>query len=87
MISMTINLNGDGAWPDLQGKTFVHLSGGAPPIQVAVLDRGMTSGRPSVALRFELPDGQTVVAETSARLFCSAARAIMAKHPDLFDGN
>jgi hypothetical protein len=54
---------------------------------VAVLDGGMKSGRPSVAIRLDLPDGRTVVAETSARLFCVAARAIMAKHPELFEGD
>lgn len=87
MIPMTINLNGDGAWPDLGEKPFIHLGNGAPPIRVIVLDRGMTSGRPSVALRLDLPDGQTVVAETSARLFVTAARAVEARYPDLFEGD
>lgn len=85
MIGMTIDLEGDNAWPDLKDKPFMHLGQGAPPIKVAVLNRGMRSGKPSVALRLELPDGQTVVAETSARLFCMAARAIMARYPDLFN--
>jgi hypothetical protein len=84
MISMTIKLDGDNAWPELQNKPYIHFADDAPPIQVAVLDAGMTSGRPSVALRLDLPDGQTVIAETSARLFCTSARAIMAKYPDLF---
>lgn len=84
MISMTIILEGDNAWPDLKDKDFVHLREG-PPIQVAVLDQGMSSGRPSVAMRIDLPDGSSIVAETSARLFATAARAIMAKYPDLFD--
>lgn len=84
MIGMTINLEGDNGWPDLRGKPVVHLGNDAKPIQIAVLDGGMTSGRPSVALRFELPDGTTVIAETTARLFVTAARAIHAKYPDLF---
>ncbi len=85
MIAVVIKLDGDNAWPDLDGKEIVHLANDAPPMQVAVLDMGMTSGRPSVAVRLDLPDGRTVVAETSARLFCSAARAIMAKYPGLFE--
>ena len=84
MIAMNIILEGDNAWPDLQGKDIIHLRDG-PPIQVAVLDGGMTSGRPSVAMRIDLPDGRSVIAETSARLFATAARAIMAKYPDLFN--
>jgi hypothetical protein len=77
---------GDDPWPDLRGKEVVHLGNGAPPIGVAVLSGGMASGRPSLMLRIDLPDGQIVMAETSARLFCLAARVIQAKFPDLFDG-
>lgn len=87
MISMNIILDGDNAWPDLRGEDFIHLGQGAPPIQVAVLNAGVASGRASVALRIDLPDGRTVIAETSARLFCAAARAIMARYPDLFVGD
>ena len=87
MIPLIIKLEGDAAWPDLKDKEIIHLGNGAPPLQVAVLDGGLTSGRPSVALRVDLPDGKYVVAETSARLFCMAARAIMAKYPDLFIDN
>ena len=85
MTALNINLNGDGAWPDLKDKPVIHLGEGAPPIGLVVLDGGMSSGRPSVALRLELPDGQTVIAEMSARLFCSAAHTIMAKYPKLFE--
>jgi hypothetical protein len=86
MIGMSVTLDGDKAWPDLAAKKdVVVLEAGT--IAVAVLPGGMQSGRPSVMLRFELPDGNTVLAETSARLFCTAARAIMARYPDLFEGD
>lgn len=85
MSTLIIKLDGDEAWPDLQDKEIIHLGNGAPPIQVAVLEGGMKSGRPSVAFRIDLPDGKVVIAETTARLFCAAARAIMAKYPNLFD--
>lgn len=84
MIGMIINLNGDNAWPDIQDKEIIHLSNDAPPIQVATLEGGLASGRPSIAIRIDLPDGKVVVVETTARLFCSAGRAIQAKYPDLF---
>jgi uncharacterized protein (UPF0371 family) len=85
MLMMDVNLNGDNAWPDLQGKedSIIELE---KMIQVAVLDRGMTSGKPSVCFRLNLPDGKVVLAQTSARLFCTAAKMIMAKYPDLFEG-
>jgi hypothetical protein len=82
---MTVDMNGDGAWPDLVGKPVVHLGNNAPPIQIAVLGRGMRGGKPSISLRLDLPDGKVVVAETSARLFCTAGRMITAKYPDLFE--
>jgi hypothetical protein len=34
---------------------------------------------------YDRPEG--VVAETSARLFCTAAKMIMSKYPDLFEGD
>jgi hypothetical protein len=87
MLGLIIKLNGDAAWPDLRGKPFIQLGDGSKPIEVTTLEEGMKSGRPSVAIRLTLPDGRAVIAETSARLFCSAARAIMARYPDLFKGD
>lgn len=85
MPALTIVMDGDKAWPDLRDKKILHLGNDAPPLQVAVLAGGMASGKPSVTLRVDLPDGRTVLAETSARLFVSAARAITARYPDLFN--
>ena len=81
---MNIKLDGDNAWPDLREKDVIHLANDAPAIEVALLDGGLVSGRPSVAIRIDLPDGRTVLAETTARLFCMAGPAIQAKYPDLF---
>lgn len=72
-------------WPDLDRENVIHLGNDAPPVRVAVLHGGMSSGQPSIALRIDLPDGRSIIAETSARLFCMAARGIMAKYPRLFD--
>ncbi len=79
---MKIILDGDGCWPDLAIKNYVEAQEG---MEVALLKGGMASGKPSVAIRLTLPDGQVVIAQTTARLFCSAGRAFMARHPDLFE--
>lgn len=71
-------------WKDVQREDCIHLGNDAPPLKVAVIEGGMTSGHPSVAIRIDLPDGKHVIADVSARLFCTAARAIMARHADLF---
>ena len=80
MLQLTVNLEGDGAWPDLIEKEFIHAREGSS-IQVAPLDGGMASGLPSVTIRIDLSDGKVLVAETSARLFVMAADIIAAKYP------
>jgi hypothetical protein len=52
------------------------------PIRVAGLDDGMTSGKPSVAFGIVLPDGRWVFAETSLRLFLTAADVLKARFGD-----
>lgn len=88
MPELSINLDGDAAWPDLRSKPqnkIIHLAAGKT-IQVAALEGGMASGKPSVCFRIDLPDGRVVLAETSARLFVMAAAAIVGKWPDVDDG-
>jgi hypothetical protein len=85
--SIDLHLSGDGAFPELKGligtDQVIHLGNDAPAIGIGVLEGGMTSGMPSVCFRLRLPDGRFVLAETSARLFVTAGRAIEAKFPEL----
>lgn len=82
MIPLSVKF--EGKWDDLKEENIVFAKNG---MQVLVIERGMSSGKPSVAIRLDLPDGKSVVAETSARLFCSAGRMVAAKYPDLFEGD
>lgn len=83
-----LGVNDPPIWPELEDKEILdHMGPNAPPIQVCVLERGMTSGAPSVTIRIDLADGRTLMTETSARLFCSASRMILAKYPNLFLGD
>jgi hypothetical protein len=75
---VTIIPNGDGAWPDIVGRVDYHLGNDAKPIQIALLKAGMASGKPSVTIRIDLPDGKVVLAETSLALFLAAAEALAA---------
>jgi hypothetical protein len=86
---ISLIMEGDGCWPELSNPSkILNLMGeGAPPIKIALLAGGMESGRPSVTFRIDLPDGRSLLTETSARLFCATARTIMAKFPDLFAGD
>lgn len=73
--------DGGPLWPDLVLANVVHLAGN--PVLVGVLEGGMTSGAPSVAIRIDLDDGRHVVVETTAKLFVSAAKLIEGRYPDL----
>lgn len=80
---LEIKLHGDGAFADLQaqhGEAIVVPN--EQPIRIAALDSGMVSGLPSVAFGMVLPDGRWVFAETSLRLFLTAADALKARFGD-----
>jgi uncharacterized protein (UPF0371 family) len=76
MLTLNIQLNGDGILKDFPYDRIVHI---VAPLTVATLAGGMENGATSVALIFDLPDGRKVLAETSALLFVTAARAIEAR--------
>ena len=79
MISLNIHAQGDACWEDLQSRSeqLTWLNSGAD-LAIARLPRGMASGRSSVAIRVDLPDGRVVVAETSMALFLACAGAFKA---------
>jgi hypothetical protein len=82
MVALTMHLQGDGCWPDLAEKlgTEAHLE--ALEFSVALLEKGMASGKPSVMMRVDLPDGKFVIVETSLVLFLTAADAFRARAGD-----
>ncbi len=86
MPRINVNLDGDGAWPDMEqlindGKLIIIPDETA--IDIAVLDDGTVSGEPSIAFRFHLPDGKVAFAQTTLRLYLLTASVIQAKYPDL----
>jgi hypothetical protein len=78
MIVMSVILDGDGCWPDLQDKKIIRAIG----LEVAALQGGTKGGSPSVAFRIDLEDGQTVIAETSLRLLLTASDLFKARYGD-----
>ena len=76
-------LDGDNAWEDMLDRMddVIHV----PPesLQLATLDDGMVSRRPSVGFRIDLPNHKVVFVETSVWAFLAAAAAIRAKYPDI----
>jgi hypothetical protein len=74
MPRIDIHCDGDSCWSDLRDDPdLIALMGpDAPPIGLALLPGGMVSGRASVAFRITLPDGRTVLTETSLALLDQA---------------
>ena len=75
MTSLAIILDGAGA---LKGERVVV----GEFTRVLTLDSGMASGKPSVGVVVELPDGSVVLGQTSLGLFLAAADAFKARHGD-----
>lgn len=73
---LNLDLVGDGAW-DMTGRKILWLTD--TPLEVACLAHGTEGGHPTVALRIDLDDEQSVVIETTMRLFLFAADAMRAR--------
>ncbi|KKK88819.1 hypothetical protein LCGC14_2739310 [marine sediment metagenome] len=73
-----VNIAGDGAFNDLVNKMdqVILLAG---PFTIAALKKGMMSGAPRVALRFDLPDGRVVIQEIGLRSLLVAVATIHAE--------
>jgi hypothetical protein len=78
MNSISLFLDGDGAWPDMKSKIeegkLINLTGGT--IGLALLVNGTVGGNPSVSIRLDLPDGQVVFTQTTLALLSNAVRAM-----------
>lgn len=61
MSILTIHPHGDGCWPDL----IIDSTLVGKVAALARLPMGMVSGRSSVSMRIELPNGKVVIAEVS----------------------
>lgn len=77
---VTIVRQGEPPWSDIDPERLIHQT----DLRVAILEGGMASGAPSVALRFDLPDGEVLIAETSLATFTSVMAAARGAFPEAF---
>lgn len=79
MTGFDLKLEGDGAWEDLKEdrERIIHIPNAL--IGLACLEGGMTSGKPSLAFRIDLPNGKVVIAETSWNAWRAANAALSAR--------
>lgn len=67
---LNVVINGENCWPELKDN-FIQ----GEWVGIARLPQGTASGRPTVVVRLELPDGRTVLAQTTLALLSQAVRA------------
>lgn len=75
-------MDGDGAFPDLAGKTVHHVL----HAKMAMLLGGMAGGRTSIALKLDIGDKEAVFFQTSLDLLESAVKAFRAREELLASG-
>ncbi|MCR4310495.1 MAG: hypothetical protein NUW14_10850 [Deltaproteobacteria bacterium] len=80
MIAAKISLDGTGLFGDVQerGMKIIHLANNAPPIRVARLVGGMSSGKSSLMIGVEISQKEFLMLEISMELFLSMAAAFQA---------
>lgn len=71
MPALQIFTDGDNCWPDLRATGFVI----GEWVGIARLRVGTVNGNATVTVRIQLPDGQTVLAETTLALLEGAMSA------------
>lgn len=71
-VHVSVYCDGEGCWPDLVQRPEAVIE--ARLTSVARLPHGMASGKSSVTIRIDLPDGRVVLAQTSLAILDAAAR-------------
>jgi hypothetical protein len=65
------------AWPELEGRPAIDLTGpDDPPLRLALRPGGLRSGRSSVVLRLDLPDGRSVLSECTLAALAEAVELL-----------
>lgn len=77
---LAVVMDGDNAWPDLAEKFEKGEAVDGAIAGITALPNGTSEGRCSIALRIELADGKTVIAQTTARLLAVAIQGLEARH-------
>jgi hypothetical protein len=83
MIAMSVifhNVGDPPLWPAPAGTMLIDAG---VLVDVAILDKGMESGLPSVMFQLELPDGTVVIAQQTARQMVMLGRLIAGRYPNL----
>lgn len=79
---LDIFANGENCWPDLHPSRGKGYKPGTIE-GIAAMPAGTVNERPTVTLRIRLDTGETVLAETTLRLFQQAAAAFRGRYGEV----
>ncbi len=65
MLTFDTILDPEEPWEDLLDKEVIYFGNEAAPIEIVAMSEGMASGRTSISMRLNLPDGRVVIIETA----------------------
>ncbi len=65
MLTFDTILDPEEHWEDLLDKEVIYFGNEAAPIEIVAMPEGMASGRTSISMRLDLPDGRVVILETA----------------------
>jgi hypothetical protein len=71
---------------DLASDAKLLLPDPEMPWDLVIAETGMNSGAPSIALRMDLPEGHTLIAQTSLGAWLMATAAFRGAFPEAFVG-
>ena len=66
-------------WDDLLEKEVIYFGKEAAPVEIVAMLKGMASGRTSISMRLDLPDGRVIIMETALYELDRAVKTIQ-KH-------
>lgn len=76
MLTFRTILEPEKHWSDLLDKEVIYLGNEASPVEIVAMPGGMASGRTSISMRLDLPDGRVVIVETALYELTRAVREI-----------
>ena len=79
MLTFHTSLDPDNHWDDLLEKEVIYFGNEAPPVEIVAMSQGMASGRTSVSIRLDLPDGRVVILETALYELARVVTSIQAQ--------
>ncbi len=78
MLTFDTILEPEEHWDDLLDKEVIYFGDQASPIEIVAMPKGMASGRTSISMRLDLPDGRVVIVETALSELANAVQKIQA---------